>query len=98
MSMQGNGLSLEQIAKAPVAGIMETKQLVKNRSSSGYGGSFWDDFTSGLSSVANTVAGVAKTAAPFLPLVMGGAPMGGAPMGGAPMGGRRLTKAQMARY
>jgi len=98
MSMQGNGLSLEQIAKAPIAGIMETKQLVKNRTSSGYGGSFWDDFTSGISSVANTVAGVAKTAAPFLPLVMGGAPMGGAPMGGAPMGGRRMTKAQMARY
>ena len=98
VAVQGNGLTLAEAARAPLAGIQETQKLVTARQVNGFGGgapvagSWFNDFTSGLSSALGTVASVAA------PIANIARSFGGAPIGGNLVGGRRMTKAQLARY
>lgn len=89
----GNGLTLAEIAAAPMAGLNETSKVVESRAKNGYGGAqmggnWWNDFTSGVS---QGLSGVAQMALPVMQTARMFA-------GGAIIGGRKVSKAQLARY
>lgn len=86
MAIQGNGLTLKEVADAKLAGIEQTQLLAEARKSNGFGGGApvagsW--FTDALSTVAHIAAPIAQIAHSF---------------GSGLIGGRKVSRAQMARY